>query len=716
MRRMHAALLALVVLPVAVAARAATYTVPDDFSTIQAALNAAQAGDMVQVRTGAYHEKLVFPRSGNAVDGYITLTALAGNSPIVDGTSVAGENLVLIEDRSYLKLIGFELRNNLGVSDGSGVRILGAGSHLEIRNNRIHDVRGSDAMGITVYATAATPISELIIDGNEIYDCEPFQSEALTLNGNVTNFEVTNNIVRDVNNIGIDFIGGETDIQPNPTLVARNGVCRGNVVLRANQQGGGFAGGIYVDGGRDILIERNLVVGADLGIEVGAENPGTVTQGIIVRDNVLLENRKTGLVFGGFKASVGRVRDSIFLNNTTWHNDQDGEGFGELWIQFADDNTVRNNLFVSTAQNRLLTCEDGCTANDLDYNLFFTGGPDAAEFVWEGSAHNGLAAYQAASGLDAHSLFADPLLVDPANGDVHLAAASPAANAGDPAFVPALGETDFDGGARLNGPRVDIGADEITACGDGNTDPGEQCDDANPTDGDGCDSNCTFTGCGNHIVTAGEQCDDGNAAGGDCCSTTCQFEAGGSACDDGELCTNADTCNGAGACAGSATPLAVCAGTPAQKAMLILKDSTNDASDRLLWKFTRGDATAPAALGNPVGGTAYRLCLYDAAALPQPRLAASLLSGSVWRASGSGFSYRRSSGAPHGLTSASLKPGAAGKTKLLVKGKGSALPLPALPTLVTPIVVQLRNDTGACWGATYTAPSQSTATLFKSRN
>ncbi|HEY0301049.1 MAG TPA: right-handed parallel beta-helix repeat-containing protein, partial [Rhizomicrobium sp.] len=499
--------------------------VPDDFSTIQAALNAAMAGDTVQVRSGVYGEKLSFPRSGNAGSGYITLTAFPGDAPVVDGTGVPGENLVLIEDRSYLKLIGFELRNNLGVSDGSGVRILGAGTHLEIRDNRIHNVRGSDAMGITVYGISPSPISDLIIDGNQIYDCDPFQSEALTLNGNVTNFAVTNNLVRDVNNIGIDFIGGETDLQPDPTKVARNGVCRGNTVLRANQQGGGFAGGIYVDGGRDIVIERNLVIGSDLGIEIGAENAGIVTQNITVRDNVLLENRKVGLVFGGFKASVGRVRDSVFTNNTTWHNDQDGEGFGELWIQYAEDNLVHNNLFVSTAQNRVVVCEAGCTDNSLDYNLFFTGGPGAPQYLWDGDLFTGLAAYQAASGKDAQSLFADPLLVDAPNGDVHLSSGSPAVNAGDPFFVAAPGETDLDGGARINGARVDIGADELASCGNGTTEPGEQCDDANPSEGDGCDSNCTFSACGNDIVSPGEQCDDGGTGGGDCCSATCQFES-----------------------------------------------------------------------------------------------------------------------------------------------------------------------------------------------
>ena len=87
---------------------------------------------------------------------------------MLDGTGVSGSDMVLIEDRSYVKLIGFEIRNDLGVTTARACASSAAGSHIEIRDNDIHDIRGSDAMGITVYGTGATPISNLIIDGNEI--------------------------------------------------------------------------------------------------------------------------------------------------------------------------------------------------------------------------------------------------------------------------------------------------------------------------------------------------------------------------------------------------------------------------------------------------------------------------------------------------------------------------------------------------------------------
>ena len=61
----------------------------------------------------------------------------------------------------------------------------------------------------------------------------------------------------------------------------------------------------------------------------------------------------------------------------------------------------------------------------------------------------------------------DPLFVDPAAGDYHLSADSPCIDAGDPAYVPEPGRTDFDGEMRIwdgdgNGVAVvDMGADEF---------------------------------------------------------------------------------------------------------------------------------------------------------------------------------------------------------------------------------------------------------------
>ncbi|MEZ5301386.1 MAG: hypothetical protein R3F11_12155 [Verrucomicrobiales bacterium] len=114
-------------------------------------------------------------------------------SVVLDGTGVAGgQVMVRLHNVSHARVEGFEIRNLAGATDGSGIRVTGSGAGVELIGNRIHGIRGQNAMGITVYATAAAPISGLRVIGNEIFNCEPRPSEALTLNGNVTEFEVGN--------------------------------------------------------------------------------------------------------------------------------------------------------------------------------------------------------------------------------------------------------------------------------------------------------------------------------------------------------------------------------------------------------------------------------------------------------------------------------------------------------------------------------------------
>ncbi len=433
-----------------------------DFTRIQDALNRATAGDTIMVRekNTPYYEQIYFPRSGNASKGYITLMAYPGEHPVLDGTNGRRSNMIAIHNQHYIRIIGFEIRNLTNVNDGSAIRITGYGSHIEIQNNSIHDIRGTSAMGITIYGTSNQPIEYLVIEGNEIYDCQPAPSEALVLNGNVTHFQVINNIVRDVNNIGIDFIGGETDIQPDTALVARNGICRGNQVYRANSSyGEGYAAGIYVDGGRDIIIENNFVSDCDLGIEVGAENAGMVTRGIIVRNNVLYFNQKTGIVFGGYASYTGRVKHCQFTGNTLYKNDALQIGWGELWIQYASHCEVKNNIFYANEQNRLTYSESGNVNNTVDYNLWFTESGQA-EFVWRGHTYSSFSQFQQGSGQATHGVWGNPHWVDPVNGDFHLQAGSPAIDRGDPAYQAAPEETDLDGEARIANGRVDIGADE----------------------------------------------------------------------------------------------------------------------------------------------------------------------------------------------------------------------------------------------------------------
>ncbi len=426
--------------------------------TVQKACETLEAGDTAYVLEGLYNEKVYVEVQGDSRRGPVTIEAKG--KAVISGQGKKGENIFYIEDKSHLRIIGFEIRD-LDTKDGSAIRFEGSGDNIEFRDNVIHRIYGKNAMGITVYGTSSKrPVSNLTITGNHIYDCEPSPSEALVLNGNVTNFVVSGNNVHDVNNIGIDFIGGEDSIVEDPAKVARNGVCRGNRVTRARSNyGGGFAAGIYVDGGSQIVIENNTITECDMGIEIGAENQGTITQGVIVRNNLIYQNDKAGIAIGGYDKSAGRVFDCGIFNNLCRNNASHKKAEGELWIQVALNNQIKNNILIGGGDKPLLSVVPLGQSNVLDYNLWFHENPRCEEpFVWLGKSYGSLDRYRAASGQDPHSLYGSPVH---GMDRVHLSAGSPAIDAGDPGYQPGSGETDIDGQDRVSRGRVDIGPDEV---------------------------------------------------------------------------------------------------------------------------------------------------------------------------------------------------------------------------------------------------------------
>jgi hypothetical protein len=429
--------------------------------TIQKAASTVPAGSTVYITAGTYNEKVTIKVSGNATAGFTTFRNYGTDKVIVSGSGKTGKHMFYLNGKNYVRIQGLEICNDLNISDGSGIRVEGAGDHLEFRNNLIHDITGSDAMGITIYGTDATKgVTNLVIDGNQVHDCTPADSETITLNGNVNGFQVTNNTVHDVNNIGIDFIGGEGMCSDSSKDAARNGVVRKNTVYHARHPKYA-SGGIYVDGGHDIVIEQNTSYQNSYGIEIGAENTGIVTQAITVRDNVLYSNDSAGLVFGGYDSSVGRVKNCSFLNNTLWHNDTTQTGCGELWVNYASNNVIQGNILFATSQNMVFYSTSGGTSNTFDYNLYWTASAASStpQFVYAGRTISGLAALRTASGQNAHSIQGDPQFSNTSAANFKLLSASPAVNTGNPNYT-ASTELDWSSAQRIASGRIDIGAIE----------------------------------------------------------------------------------------------------------------------------------------------------------------------------------------------------------------------------------------------------------------
>src|SRR5262249_46456915 len=90
------------------------------------------------------------------------------------------------------------------------------------------------------------------------------------------------------------------------------------------------------------------------------------------------------------------------------------------------------------------------TGVTLDYNEVYLTTPDTL-YTWGSSSYSSLAAFQAATGQEAHGIQADPRWASIASNDFHLTAGSPAIDSAN-SNAPAQTAVDAEGFARIDNP------------------------------------------------------------------------------------------------------------------------------------------------------------------------------------------------------------------------------------------------------------------------
>ncbi len=457
--------------------------------TVQHAADTVRAGSTVNVRGGVYEELVSINRSGNASDGFITFRSYPGETAILDAqhfTPSGRQGVLTIHNQSYVRIEGFEIRN-LHTAEHRlaplGIDVSGYGSHIELLRNNVHHIEqtfpgrdapgsGGNGFGIAVYGTdAKTPITDLVIDGNEVHHLKTGSSESLVVNGNVTNFRITHNVVHDNNNIGIDVIGFERTA-PDPAVdQARDGLVSGNLVYNITSKGNPAyrndesSDGIYVDGGTRILIERNVMHDVDFGIELASEHKDRATSYITARNNLIYHSHTAGVSIGGYAPDRGHTDHCIVINNTLYQNDTSSTGSGEFQMQWnMADNIFENNIVYAGPRCLMMLNKSQIDKSHppaiIDHNLYYcVSGAQASTWAGASNTITGFDKYVETTGNDRHSRFSDPRFVDPANSDFHLESNSPAVGTGATDNIP-TGELDLKGSSRIKAGKIDIGCYE----------------------------------------------------------------------------------------------------------------------------------------------------------------------------------------------------------------------------------------------------------------
>ncbi len=201
--------------------------------------------------------------------------------------------------------------------------------------------------------------------------------------------------------------------------------------------------------------------------------------------------------------------------------------------------------------------------------------------------------------------------------------------------------------------------------------------------------------CGNGVVDAGEECDDGNPDDGDCCSSTCTLP----------------TC------------------TPFAKGLFISKESSG--KEKMVAKFLKGPPLEQTDLGNPIdGASSYHLCILDDGFnligtydVDRAGDTCSGDSADCWKAvgkdppDGKGYRYKDKDLASDGILKLLWKAGAAGKSKAIIKGKGSGLtPVAAALQSTGFVTMQLHASDGpTCIESSMFGVRKQDADFFKAK-
>lgn len=364
-----------------------------DHTSIQAAVDAlGPRGGTVEVQAGRYAERVVLEdRRG------VSVRARTGDQVVLDGSGLTPPDGLsgLLEVRGGARVLvaGLELtgyRSSTGGAVPAGVVVRGGVDGVTVQDVDVHGIGAgvpqgageARAYGVVVRGDERRAMTDLLVTGATVHDLTLGVGAAVSVSGNVADWEVSDNEINRVDHTAISALGwteAEGGLAVDRDLTrARNGTIAGNAVADVTgganpalgPEGCTCAAGIHVDGVLEVTVRENTVDGADSGILVGTDDDQKPTEGVDVLDNVVLGASAGSLSVGGLEEG-GRVDRVLVRGNTL-------EGAGALPLISLQarlaDVRVTNNTVTRTAGGGPLVQTQGA-AVVLDYNSYVAEHP-----------------------------------------------------------------------------------------------------------------------------------------------------------------------------------------------------------------------------------------------------------------------------------------------------------------------------------------------------
>jgi hypothetical protein len=189
---------------------------------------------------------------------------------------------------------------------------------------------------------------------------------------------------------------------------------------------------------RDHLVEGCRIWEVyDAALTNQGRGPDSIQENITYRNNVIWNSEYSFEYWNG--PATARTRNIRFVNNTcvnagvVWSHAQrpDRNGSHLMFYSNTADTAgieIKYNVFYNSTEWASRYSAGWDPLPDMDYNAWYVPAGELCYFFREHLPGGDVAGYREKTGLDQHSFFGDPKLIDPANGDYRLAPDSPVRN------------------------------------------------------------------------------------------------------------------------------------------------------------------------------------------------------------------------------------------------------------------------------------------------